>query len=70
MTKPYPRMICAICRRPLLRASALKGGLPVGRVCAESAGLVQRKARKPSVASAETAQARDTHTMNLFDQHP
>lgn len=42
-------MRCAVCHRPLARAAALLKGLPVGPVCAVSAGLVA----KPGSARAQ-----------------
>jgi hypothetical protein len=61
MSKQYPRMQCAVCRRPLQRAAALLKGQPVGRVCAANAGLVQpRKAAEPLAT-------RDTQTLDLFN---
>lgn len=42
-------MKCAACGRPMKRAAALLRGLPVGPVCAVSAGL----APKPGAARAQ-----------------
>lgn len=42
-------MKCAACGRPMKRAAALLKGLPVGPVCAVSAGLVS----KPGAARAQ-----------------
>ena len=72
MTKIYPRMKCAVCNRPLLRAAALLKGQPVGRVCAESTGLVAH--RRAALAGRQTpgpnaggaAIVRDTLTLDLF----
>lgn len=65
MTKNYSPMRCAICRRPLIKAAALKGGLPVGRTCAVSAGLVQIKPKVSAQSSLDFAPA-CTLTMDLF----
>lgn len=55
-------MVCAICHRPMLKAAALSGGLPVGPVCAAAAGLLPAKDR----AGARDAPFRDTATLDLF----
>ena len=71
--KRPPVMQCAVCRRPLVRAAALLKGLPVGPVCAVSAGLVS----KPAAARAQglldfhpstaAAVVRDELTIDLFE---
>lgn len=66
-------MKCAACGRPMKRAAALLKGLPVGPVCAVSAGLVS----KPGTARAQgqldftpstaAAVVRDELTIDLFE---
>lgn len=73
MTNRPAIMQCAVCRRPLVRAAALLKGLPVGPVCAVSAGL----APKPGAAQAQglldfrpsmaAAVVRDELTIDLFE---
>lgn len=56
-------MRCCRCNRPLLRAVALQNGLPVGPVCAVTAGLVQPKTKAPAQ---QVLQFVDTDTLDLF----
>lgn len=63
--KPYPRMVCAICHRPMLKAAALQGGYPVGPVCALSAGLLPPRKHRAGTAR-DTHLVRDTLTIDLF----
>lgn len=72
-TKPYPRMQCAVCKRPMAKAAALLGGLPVGPVCASSQGLLPfgrgagaGAGAHKAKASDATAVVRDTLTADLF----
>lgn len=73
--RPYPklRMVCAVCHRPMMRAAALLGGLPVGPVCAASQGLLPfgrcagAGAGAPRAKAQDTAAVvRDTLTADLF----
>lgn len=48
----------------MVRAAALKNGLPVGPVCAVTAGLVQPKGKAPQ--EAQKPLFVDTDTMDLF----
>lgn len=70
MSKPYPRMQCAVCKRPMAKAAALLGGLPVGPVCAEKNGLFPFSNRpavgKRAKAPDPTAVVRDTQAIDLF----
>ena len=69
MSKPYPRMQCAVCKRPMAKAAALLGGYPVGPVCAASHGLLpfwRGSGAKPKATEAATAVVRDTQTLDLF----
>lgn len=73
MTKTNATMRCAICRRALSRAAALKGGQPVGRTCAINAGLLQVRARSAQaeldlapVAPVSTGRAPCADTLQLF----
>lgn len=72
MTKPIQFMRCCICGRPLARAAALKGGLPVGPVCAASAGLVAPRGAKAKGPQRELdlapapAVERDSLTIDMF----
>lgn len=66
-------MQCAVCRRPLLRAAALRKGLPVGRTCAIKQGLVEVRSASLQgeldlvVSSGQTeAVVRDTLTVEMF----
>lgn len=61
-----------MCRRPLERAAALRKGLPVGRVCAAKAGLIERRHTTQQgeldlvhVAKPEPV-VRDTQTIEMF----
>lgn len=73
MSKPYPRMQCAVCKRPIAKAAALLGGYPVGPVCAASQGLLpfgrgggaRQRAADTGTAAAGTV-VRDTQTIDLF----
>ena len=65
-------MRCAVCRRAITKAAALKGGQPVGAKCAIKAGLVQKANRQMALdlapAAAALAHIPDTDTMALpFD---
>lgn len=70
MIKQAQFMRCCICNRPLARAAALKGGLPVGPVCAASAGLVPsggKKAKGPQMElNLAPAFERDPFTVDMF----
>lgn len=75
MSKPYPRMKCAICNRPMARAAALKGGYPVGPVCAAAAGLLPGRGAasaaggKPAAGGGDHGDLfRDPLTLDLFPQ--
>lgn len=73
MSKTYTSaMRCAVCRRPITKAAALRKGLPVGPTCAINVGLIQPHTRQLSLdmAASEAALAHipDTDTMALpFD---
>lgn len=65
-------MRCAVCRRSIAKAAALKDGLPVGPTCAMRIGLVQSHKRQLALdlvaPSAAPAHIPDTDTMALpFD---
>jgi hypothetical protein len=73
MNKPYPRMKCVICNRPMARAAALQGGYPVGPVCAAAAGLIPARGAasaasgKPAAGGAgDVGLFRDPLTLDLF----
>lgn len=74
MNKTNATMRCAICRRALSRAAALKGGQPVGRTCAINAGLLQVRARSSQteldlapVAPVSTGRVPCADTKDLFE---
>ena len=59
-------MRCCKCNRPLLRAVALSNGLPVGPVCAVTAGLVQSKGKAAALPAQHQLPFVDTDTLDLF----
>lgn len=48
-------LTCARCRRPLLRASAIVAGMPLGRVCAAALGAALRMPLEAAADRAERA---------------
>ncbi len=66
-------MKCVVCRRPLMRAAALRKGLPVWRTCAIKQGLIEVRAASLQTeldlvvtGTQPEAIVRDTLTVEMF----